>query len=181
MKVALHTTLSLLKQNDACESGYGLLVAHLGTDWPDDKPINLLTCLESNPVADVIWALRATTKNCDVVARLMAADFAESVLHIYEAAYANDRRPRDAIEAARAFALGEINDAAWVAARAAARAAAGDAARDAARDAALAAAWDVAWAAAGDAAWDAAWDVAWVVEKNKQAEIIHKYLLSDEV
>jgi hypothetical protein len=94
-------------------------------------------------------------------ARLAAADFAEAVLPIYEAKYPNDDRPRKAIEAARAFANGEIDtaardaarDAAWDAAEAAAWAAA----RDAARDAAEAAAWDAAWAAARAAARDAAW------------------------
>lgn len=63
--------------------------------------------------------------------RLFAADCAESVLHLFEAQYPDDDRPRKAIGATRQFALGEI----------------GAAARDTARDAARAA----AWAAAGDA------------------------------
>ncbi len=71
----------------------------------------------------------------DVTLRLFAADCAESVLHLFEAKQPEDDRPRKAIEAARAYALGQINDAARDAARAAARAAARDAAWDAARDA----------------------------------------------
>lgn len=82
--------------------------------------------------------------------RLIAADFAERVLPLFEDYYPDDDRPRKAIEAARAFVRGEITKeqldaagaAAWAAARAAAWAAAGAAARDAARDAAGAAAWD---------------------------------------
>ena len=105
----------------------------------------------------------------DVTFRLFAADCAEYALHLFEREYPDDKRPREAIEAARRFALGEIDDAArdaaWDAAWAAARAAARDAARAAARaaawDAARDAAWDAARAAARAAARDAAWDAAW--------------------
>ena len=61
---------------------------------------------------------------------LFAADCAERVLHLFEEAHPNDDRPRKAIEAARAFARGEILADAMFAARDAARAA-----RDAARSA----------------------------------------------
>ena len=62
-------------------------------------------------------------------ARLFAADCAEHVLHIYEKQYPDDDRPRKAIQAARDYANGLIDDeelkaaraAAWEAARAAAR------------------------------------------------------------
>ena len=61
--------------------------------------------------------------------RLIVADFAERVLPIFEAHYPDDDRPRKAIEAARAYARGEITkeqldaagDAAWAAAWDAAR------------------------------------------------------------
>jgi len=88
--------------------------------------------------------------------RLIAADFAERVLPIFEAEYPDDDRPRKAIDAARAFVRGEITKEQLDAADAAADAAAWDAA-GAARAAARAAAWSAwsAWASAGDAAWDA--------------------------
>src|SRR5215218_1204368 len=54
-------------------------------------------------------------------ARLFAADCAERVLPIFERRCPQDDRPRQAIEAARAFARGEIGDAAREAAGAAAR------------------------------------------------------------
>ena len=61
--------------------------------------------------------------------RLIAADFAERVLPLFEADYPDDDRPRKAIDAARAYARGEITkkelDAAGAAAWAAAGAAAG--------------------------------------------------------
>ncbi len=56
--------------------------------------------------------------------RLLAADCAEHVLPIYEARYPRDTRPRMAIEAARAYARGEISSSAGFAASAAASAAA---------------------------------------------------------
>jgi hypothetical protein len=43
--------------------------------------------------------------------RLLAVDCAEHVLPIFEKQYPNDQRPRKAIEATRAFALGKLSDA----------------------------------------------------------------------
>jgi hypothetical protein len=74
--------------------------------------------------------------------RLFAADCAERVLYLYEQEYPNDDRPRAAIQAARDFAEGRIDQAALDAARVAASAAERDAAWTAARAAARAAAWD---------------------------------------
>src|SRR5208337_8051 len=99
-------------------------------------------------------------ENCDKIARLIAADFAEEVLPIWHKHYPSDTGPAAAIKAARDFAHGTITqeqlaaarDAAWDARDAAWDA--GDAAWDA-RDAA----WD-----AGDAAWDAR-DAAWAAAR----------------
>jgi hypothetical protein len=194
----LTTTLNLLHKAGACKPGYRTLVKGLGTDYPDEKPINLLTILDINDLDDALWALRATTENCDVVARLMAADFAEQVLPIWKK-YSDDKRPELAIKAARDFAYGKISKkdmaAAGVAAldaaaRAAARAAA-LAAQDAALDAAAQdaagvaalAAQDAAGAAAlaaqdaaGAAALDAATRAAWAAWRKKQREIFISYL-----
>ena len=41
--------------------------------------------------------------------RLFAADCAESVLHIFESVYPKDKRPRNAIQAARDFENGLIS------------------------------------------------------------------------
>jgi hypothetical protein len=146
--VLLTTSLYRLRKFHACESRYSHLGSALGEDYGDKTPINLLRILEANGVEDCLWALCATDQNCDMVARLMAADFAEGVLPLYEQRYPNDTRPRAAIQAARDYAHGRIGAAAW------------DAARDAARDAASAAAWDAAWGVAKDAASAAAWGVA---------------------
>ena len=140
----------------------------MGLGYGDSTPINLLTILRTNGVDDCLWALCATEQNCDQIARLMAADFAEAVLPIYESKYPSDMRPRATIQAARDFAYGRIDAAARAAARAAAGAAAGAAAWDTARAAAGAAAREAARAAAGDAAGDA------------QTYIIRKYLKESE-
>ena len=105
---------------------------------------------------------------------LFAADCAERVLFIIERDGGNVAVARQAIEAARACARGEINreelDAARAAAWDAAGAAAGDAAWAAARAAAWAAAWDAAGAAAGAAAWAAAGAAAGAAERQWQAD-----------
>ena len=129
--VVLTTNLYRLRKFNACESRYSHLVNALGAEWGDRTPINLLDILAHNGTEDCLWALCSTDQNCDMVARLMAADFAEAVLPVYERDYPGDTRPRAAIQAARDYAHGRI----------------GAAARDAAGDAA----WAAAWAAAGAA------------------------------
>lgn len=98
---------------------------------------------------DLVWVASAVARaDADVERRLRLwmADCAAHVLHIYERTESSTA-PRKAIIAARAFARGEIDDAARAAARAAA--------------------WDAAWAAARDAAWAAAWDAeeAWQFDR----------------
>ncbi len=95
--------------------------------------------------------------------RLFAADCAERVLPIFERNHPDDDRPRKAIEAARAYARGEITIKRLDAARAAAE--------DAAEDAAWAAARDAARGAARDAA-RAAWDAARVARGAARDDVI---------
>ena len=121
--VRLTTTLNRLRLAGACAPRYEYLVRALGgVSFDHDAPINLLTVLRHNGVEDCLWALCATEQNCEV-ARLMAADFAEAVLPIFERERPSDVRPREAVNIARAFALGRIDAAARDAARAAAGAA----------------------------------------------------------
>ena len=157
--IKLTTTLNRLKLAGACRDRYEHLVKALGgISFDHEAPINLLKILDTNGVDDCLWALCATAENCDTVAQLMAADFAEAVLPIYEQEYPNDKRARKVIKATRQYAVEEIGEAAWEAARVAAWAAAW-----AAREAAQAAAGEAAWvaAAAGAAARAAAGEAAW--------------------
>jgi hypothetical protein len=105
--------------------------------------------------------------------RLFGADCAERVLPIFLKVLPNDDRPAKAIQAARDFANGKIDDAAGLSAWAAAWDAAEDAAEDAAwyaAQAAGAAAGAAAQAAAGAAARAAAWDTVGYAERQWQGE-----------
>jgi hypothetical protein len=186
-KFRLTTTLNLLRENGACEDGYRKLRKALGAKWPKDKPINLLRqVLKSNGVQDMAWCFRATREDSRIPRTLIAADFAESVLHIFTAQFPNDNRPALAIKVAR-DAAGDAALAAGAAAGAAGDAAlaAGDAAL--AAGAAAGAAWaagDAAWAAgavwaagnAARAAGNAARAAGNAAEETKQIAIIKKWL-----
>ena len=136
------------------------------------------------------------------VARLFAACSAEHVLPVFEDAFPDDARPRNAIETARRFAIGEASGGELESARAAAGAAAEAAwaastaawaAWESARAARAAAAWAAARAAAeaaGATAEAAAWaagaaaEAAWAPrdsERNWQRERLADFLLGVEV
>ena len=165
----LWTTLRILRKNGACREGYAQLRGSLPSDFGQDEPIPLAHGLCTNGLQDTLWALSAVHPDCekerDRIARLAACEFAEAVLPIFEKAFPNDGRPREAINIARRFARSEASSEEM------------DAARDAARDAAWAA-WDAARdaaRAAGDAAW-AAGDAA----RDAQKEILLRYLTRGE-
>ena len=123
----LTTTFQILKESGACEEGYKKLAKNLGgiRKYGKDKPIPLWNILKSNGLDDVLWCSDKTQQpeEAEKVFRLMAADFAESVLHIFEKEYPDDNRPRLAIKASRDYANGNIYDADRSAASADARAA----------------------------------------------------------
>jgi hypothetical protein len=168
------TSFRLLHDAGACKERYRFLAKALGgiKAYGRDTPITLLQILDINGFDDALWALRACD-DAETFSRLLACDYAEHVLPIFETQYPDDDRPRKAIAVSRRHAHGEATDAelsaawaawhaAWYAAWADARDAAWADARDAARAARAAAwaAWHAAWADARDAAW-AAWHAAW--------------------
>ena len=143
----LTTTLQKLKNAGACVERYKHLREFLGKSFGMASDLPLTRILEANGLDDCLWALDRAVEGGDKVCRLFGADCAEHVQHIWLKHYPNDKRPQQAIAAARQFARGQITDAAWAAATTAARAAVRAAAGDAAWDAA----WDAVRAAAGDA------------------------------
>jgi len=191
----MEVTLNQLKDWGACAHGYKKVLEYVGLKYDKDAPIKLSATLKSNGVDDTLWCVERLTLTPEQEKdfQLLACNYAERVLPIFEKEQPNDSRVKNCIDVARRFALGSASaeelDAAWVAARAAgaARAAAGGSAKaaagaawdaaggsawDAARAAAKAAAWDAAWAAraaawaaARAAAWDAAGDAAWAAAR----------------
>jgi hypothetical protein len=170
----MNTTLNAIREHNPCTDGWQKLLKFLGKTEADDEPLSIPTILESNGIDDALWALRAV-EGKDKEIRLMAADFAESVLHLFEAEYPTDDRPRKAIQAARDYANGLITLEQLNAARTARTA------RDIAWDAVMAA------LDAALGAWDAAWDAARTAvaagdaERTKQIEILKRYCKLENV
>jgi uncharacterized iron-regulated membrane protein len=163
----MKTTLKKIKKHSACEDRYKVLLKYLGKTKADDEPLPMSVILKSNGLDDAIWALR-TLRGCDKEIRLFAADCAGHVLKYYEKEHPNDKRPREAIKAARKFAKGEITSAELNAAYSTAYSTAYSAAYSAADYAAYSAAYSAAYFAAYSAAYYAA-------EKAYQKRIFKKY------
>ena len=122
-----HGSLSLWDALQYAPGPVACLVELSGDITPHGDPIDKYVARSRKLLAAV---------NISSELRLFAADCAEHVLYMYEQECPGDARPRQAIEAARAYARGEISAAARAAARDtawAASAAASDAANAAAR------------------------------------------------
>ena len=107
-----------------CKNGYHLVTGTQLLDWIARDLFVAEADGETVDAGDKIVCRRVRivehlTGWNERTARLFAADCAERVLPIFEKKHPNDHRPRRAIEAARAFANGEINAAAEAAAWAA--------------------------------------------------------------
>ncbi|MEE9159974.1 MAG: hypothetical protein V3U60_16515 [Gammaproteobacteria bacterium] len=186
--MTITTTFRKCHEVDACIDSYKKMAKALGgiTKYGRNTDTPVLKVLEVLGLEDALWVLgEACGKQGKTIARLWGADCAAHVLHFFENKYPNDNHPREAIIATRAFTRGEIDYAAWNAARAAAwdaaRDAAGNAAWAAARAAARAAAEAAAQAAARAAARAAAFDAAWDAEREWQTERLKLYLTSDDL
>ena len=101
----MKTTLRKIKSFNPCLPGWRTLCEGLGTTDPDTE-VSILQILEINGVEDAFWALR-TQKYKDYC--LVLADIAESVLHIFEEEYPDDKRPRRTIQAIRDYKAGKIS------------------------------------------------------------------------
>ena len=190
-------TLSDIRKRRPCKDGWRKLLKSLNKTKADETEVTFSYIAENNDVFDALWCLRCIdTKKHRKEISYLCADMAQSVLHIYEKEYPDDKRPRDCIQAVRDFADGKINKQELVekrkayAAAAAAYAAAFFAtsaaafatyaaavAADAAADATYAAdAADVSDASASVAASAATAATARAAEHKKQIQLIKKYL-----
>jgi len=147
------TTLNEIRSHEPCSDGWEKLLKSLGKTKADDEPLELVTILESNDIADAVWCLGCLSEDHEYLVRLFACACAESVLHLYENEYPEDFRVRNCIETSKKYALGLYDDATWATTLTAAGAitltAAGAAAWATTRAAAGTAAWATARAAAG--------------------------------
>ena len=168
----LHTTFRKAKEMGACSSEYNKMARFLGgvNKYGEDTPIPLDKILDVCGLDAALWCLCCVIEPADREIRLLACDFAEHTLPIFEKKYPNNKQPRQTIEISRRFAEGKATqeelDTATVAVWAATWAA-----RDAAWDAE-----DAAWAAreaamdARNAAEDAAWDARNAAGNMRDAE-----------
>lgn len=116
----LYTTKRLLRKHGACAPSYRKFF-RVHRKYAEDDPIPLTVILETNGLDDALWCLKATTEPSERFVRELACDFAEHLLPIWEAAYPDDKRPKEAIEVTRRFARGEATQADLSAARSAAQ------------------------------------------------------------
>jgi hypothetical protein len=133
MSTPYTTTKAAMQAMRPCADRWRVFVAAFPA-LSDDAPVTLESIIDSNGESDVRWVLARMGLPGEIALRAYGSWCALQVLPIYEKAYPNDRRPRNAVEAAQRLCR-ELSDAARAAARAA-RAAS---------------------AAASDAAWDATW------------------------
>ena len=136
-------TLNQIRAHHPCHEGWAKLLTAQGKSAPDDMPFPLSSLLDSNGLADTLWALRCLPEH-DALWRKYAVWCARQVEHLM-----TDERSCTALDVAWRYACGEATEEELGAAGAAA-------------DAARAAAWAAAWGAAGaaGAAWAAAWAAA---------------------
>lgn len=80
----MKTTLNGIRACHPCEDGWEKLLKHLGKTKADDEPLDLLTVLESNGIADALWCLRAVDQKYDKVIRKLACDYALAVAHLWD-------------------------------------------------------------------------------------------------
>src|SRR3990167_10062298 len=102
----LHTTFRLAKSAGACTQSYRKMAKALGgvTKYGENTPIPLDKILDTLGLSDTLWALRITIEPVEQAIKLLACDYAEHVLPLYEAKYPSDSRPRHSIETARRYA-----------------------------------------------------------------------------
>ncbi len=154
----LHTTFRKAKDNGACIESYRKMAKALGgvTKYGRNMPLSLAKVIEVCGLADAIWCLRCTIEPAENILIEFACRCAERTLPNFESVYPDDKRPRQAIEAARRLRV-DKSPAAWSAAMSACSAAwsAESAAWSAARSTACSAAWSAARSAAMSAAMSA--------------------------
>ena len=105
----LHTTFRKAKEMRACSSEYDEMAKFLGgvETYGEDTPVPLDKVLDICGLDAALWSLRCIIEPAAREIRLLASDFAEHTLSIYEEKYPDDKRPRRVIEVNRKYAEGK--------------------------------------------------------------------------
>ncbi len=108
----LQTSFRLLHEMGACKDRYKYLAKSLGgiKKYGEDTPITLLKILDVCGLDDAIWAVRACP-GAEQFGHLLACDYAEHVLHVYEHEHPGDYSPHNVIKTTRQYAKGEATKA----------------------------------------------------------------------
>jgi hypothetical protein len=129
-RTMLYTTLAKILKNNPCGRerktrvelyGWLKLLNYLGKSAVDDEPLSIQTILESNGLDNALWALRCVDGHERAELRLLACDYAEHVLPLYESAHPGDKSLRECIQAARRYAMDQATLSELYAARSAIR------------------------------------------------------------
>ena len=104
----LTTTLNEIRGCHPCKISWTILLGSLGKTRTsaDNEVLTFKYILKTLGIEDAIWCLR-TKKYKEYC--LFNADIAESVLHFQNNVYLNDKQPRNAIDAIRAYHSGKID------------------------------------------------------------------------
>ncbi len=96
--------LKMMQEKDACDDATNKIRTLVG-----DNDISLVRALDATDIQDAFWWFRRNELTSDQARdlRLLACDYAEHVVHIFEDKYPDDNRPRTAIEVARLYANGQ--------------------------------------------------------------------------
>ena len=101
-------TLNKIRGKSPCQSGWNTLMKSMGKTEADDTRVSIAHLLESNGKNDTLWVIfrcipDQLEKKRNMIADIVepAIEAAESVLHIFEKKYPDDKRPRKAIENAK--------------------------------------------------------------------------------
>ena len=162
MNKPIDTTLVEIREHYPCAPGWEILLKHLGKTKADDEPLDLLTILDSNGLADCLWCARSTHGH-DRLWRLYVVWCVRQVQHLM-----TDDRSIAALDVAERFANGDATAAELAAARVTARAVSWARAGAAMAWAAGAAAGVTSWAIedATEAVWAAARAASWATARS---------------
>lgn len=107
--IPITTTLNAIRSYSDGGDRWEALLKFFDKKESDDEPLRFSTLVKFD-IGVAFWCLRSLSGNHHAALMLLAADMAERVLPIFEKEYPNEKRPREAIAASRAFARGEISE-----------------------------------------------------------------------